>query len=571
VFALGAAIAIAVVGGVLTFTGPGMAVISAVYGFLEFYSGVFSLVSLSIAVMVGLAATDRIVLMVRHRVLLQAVHRATASTAMVFLAVHVFTKIVEGHASVVDVAVPFLASHRVVYVGLGTIASYLMILVTWTGVIRGRFAGSAHPGLWRALHASAYLSWVFALFHGLEAGRHAKTWVTVSYVVCVLLVVLALLVRVSVTWGRRMRSPKAQTTGTIKAVGRPVLPPEPALAALGADPLPSGSYRALDPDPLPSGPYRALDPDPLPSGSYRTLETDPTPSGSFRMRDDAPTSFARHTIEQDDRAPVGRHTAEHEPVPFARHTFDGDDRARSGRRFADDGAARGTRSGRRAEADLPLAVDDPGVEWYDEAGNRSFAAGPSFSGPDDSRGRRAARDDAPVSGEPLAPLSYLDESSGYGTAPGHSTPDYSAPDYSAPEDEPSFPENAYFDADPGPVRSGTGAYRQVRDERDDPDAGGWRRDDRDRARQETVHGDLPSGYFEPRPQNEPPQRPVRRPRSPVDDLMVAAPVDDEPPKRRRRRLAELPAGPATPAETGKPPENISDEDFWAHMRGDVLR
>jgi hypothetical protein len=594
VFALGAAIALAVVGAALTFTGPGMAVIHAVYGFLEFYSGVFCLVSLSIAVMVGLAATDRIVLMVRHRVLLQAVHRATASTAMVFLAVHVITKIVEGHASVIDVVVPFLASHRVVYVGLGTIASYLMILVAWTGVIRGRFAGSAHPGLWRALHASAYLSWVFALFHGLESGRHAKTWVTVSYVVCVLLVVLALLVRVSVTWGRRMRSPKAQTTGTIKAVGKLVPPPEPAFATLlSTDATPSGSYRTLEADPMPSGSYRTLETDPTPSGSYRTLDADPMPSGSYRTLDDGAPPFARHTADEDDRAPVGRHTAEYHAVPSARHTHDDDARAPLERRAVRDDPAAGARYADRGDADRPLAVDEPGVEWYDEAGNRSFAAGPSFSGPAGPRRRRAAPDDTPVTGEPLAPLAYLDDTSGYRTVP----------DYQAPEEEPSFPEGAYHDTGPGPARSGTGAYRQVRDDRDgmDLDPGGWRRDTRDRerpVREEPARGaptrgaptssaptsgaqtgrtpapdqpdDPARGYLDTRPQNEPPQRPMRRPRTPVDDLMVPGPVE-EPPKRRRRRLAELPAGPSTTAESGKPPEDITDEEFWAHMRGDVLR
>src|SRR4051812_16083029 len=96
----------------LTLTGPGAAVASQVFHFLEFYCGVFSLVSLSVTVMVGLAATDRIVLLVRHRVLAQGVHRALALAAMVFLGVHVATKVIEGHASLVDVLVPFLASHR---------------------------------------------------------------------------------------------------------------------------------------------------------------------------------------------------------------------------------------------------------------------------------------------------------------------------------------------------------------------------------------------------------------------------------------------------------------------------
>jgi hypothetical protein len=204
----------------LTLTGPGAAVASRVFHFLEFYCGVFSLVALSITVMVGLAATDRVVLMVRHRVLMQGIHRALAIAAMVFLGIHVATKIVEGHASFVDVVVPFLASHRPLYVGLGTLASYLMIGVTITGVVRGRFAGSKRVWLWRALHAAAYLAWPVALLHGLNAGRPAKTWVTVSYLLCLILVGLAALVRVCVLAGNRLRAPRTHTTATLRPVGK---------------------------------------------------------------------------------------------------------------------------------------------------------------------------------------------------------------------------------------------------------------------------------------------------------------------------------------------------------------
>jgi hypothetical protein len=210
-------------------TAPGGSAIAAAHRFLEFYSGVFSLVALSTTVLIGLAATDRVILMIRHRVLLQAVHRSMATTAMIFLAVHVAMKVMEGHARGLDVVVPFMASHRVVYVGLGTLASYLMILATWTGLARGRFAGGAHPGLWRALHGTAYASWVCALAHGLESGRSAKTWVVVSYAGCLIMAGLALLVRLHMTWNRRLRVARAQTLNTIKAAGA-APPAAPAMA-----------------------------------------------------------------------------------------------------------------------------------------------------------------------------------------------------------------------------------------------------------------------------------------------------------------------------------------------------
>ncbi|MEN3310385.1 MAG: hypothetical protein V7603_6587, partial [Micromonosporaceae bacterium] len=239
-FAVGAVISFAAAA---TFTQPGAVALADARAFLEYFAGVFSLVSLSIATMVGLAATDRIILLIRHRVLLQAVHRATAFFAMLFLGIHILLKVLEAHASPIDVVVPFMTRGQgpfVIYMGLGTIASYLMIVATWTGLIRGRFAGSAHPGLWRLLHATAYVAWPFAIVHGLMAGRHARTWVTVSYIVCVTLVVVGLLIRITVTWSRRLSAPKATTTGAIKPVGKmvpssrsapavPVKPPPPVV------------------------------------------------------------------------------------------------------------------------------------------------------------------------------------------------------------------------------------------------------------------------------------------------------------------------------------------------------
>jgi hypothetical protein len=258
-----------------------------------FYAGVFSLVALSITVMIGLAATDRVVLLVRHRVLLQAVHRAMALAAMVFLGVHIAINVLDKNVQAIDTVVPFLSTYRTLYIGLGTVASWLMITVTWTGIVRGRFAGSAHPGIWRALHSAAYIAWPLALAHGLESGRHAKTWVTLSYAGCLLLVSLALLVRLCVTWGRRLSGPKAQTTGTIKAIGKPVFAPSAAVPAPIETPVPA-PRRPLDDARLPSGgaaPRRArrLMDDGLPRRSTRgSAISDASAWRSQRPTDDDP-------------------------------------------------------------------------------------------------------------------------------------------------------------------------------------------------------------------------------------------------------------------------------------------
>jgi DMSO/TMAO reductase YedYZ heme-binding membrane subunit len=187
--------------------------------FLDFYCGVFSLVSVSLAVMGGVVAMDRIVLQPRHRMQMQLLHRAVAMASVGFLAVHVTLRVIGGHVSALDIAVPFLAGGRTVFIGLGTVAAQLMIVLAATGIARGRFAYLSRPALWRSIHATAYLCWPIALVHGLQAGRSPKPWVTLSYGACVALVVAALLVR-AVT-SRRQKAQGKKDVRTTKEVRLP--------------------------------------------------------------------------------------------------------------------------------------------------------------------------------------------------------------------------------------------------------------------------------------------------------------------------------------------------------------
>lgn len=115
----------------------------------------------------------------------------------------------------IDVVVPFVASHRRVFVGLGTVAGYLMVLAAWSGVwsgvVRSRFATLRRPSLWRLLHCCAYVAWPVALLHGLLSGRAARPWVGVSSAVCLVAVAVALVVRLSTAKRRVSSSLRART------------------------------------------------------------------------------------------------------------------------------------------------------------------------------------------------------------------------------------------------------------------------------------------------------------------------------------------------------------------------
>jgi hypothetical protein len=182
-------------GGLASVNTPrGSDILDAVQRFLLFYAGVLALVALTAAVGVGVVAADRVVMTPASRVVAQAVHRAVSFAALAFLAIHIVLEIVAHRSHVIDAFVPFLAHGRTFYIGLGTIASDLVVILVMTGIARGRFA-TGRPWTWRAIHATAYLAWPLAIVHGLLAGRTAKPYVDWSYGACLAAVGLALVIR----------------------------------------------------------------------------------------------------------------------------------------------------------------------------------------------------------------------------------------------------------------------------------------------------------------------------------------------------------------------------------------
>ena len=170
------------------------AILAHLQRFFLAYSGVFALVALTAAVAAGLLATDRLVMTPASRVTFQAVHRALSLAAVSFLLSHVLLEVLAHRSRAIDTVVPFLASGRTLYLGLGTLASDLVLLIVFTGVARRKFA-THWTATWRAVHVIAYLGWPLAILHGLLSGRPARPYVDWSYGACVAAVTLALVIR----------------------------------------------------------------------------------------------------------------------------------------------------------------------------------------------------------------------------------------------------------------------------------------------------------------------------------------------------------------------------------------
>ncbi len=180
---------------VLVMTKAGRDIDAATQHFMLFYAGVFALIGLTGSVMVGLVATDRIVMTPGHRVMAQAVHRAVSFGALTFLVIHIVTEILAQRVHVIDAFIPFLSPFRTFYIGLGTIASDLILLVVITSILRKRFTAHGKAWRWRAIHYASYAAFVFGVLHGLLGGRAAKPYVDWSYGFAIALTALGLAVR----------------------------------------------------------------------------------------------------------------------------------------------------------------------------------------------------------------------------------------------------------------------------------------------------------------------------------------------------------------------------------------
>jgi methionine sulfoxide reductase heme-binding subunit len=157
-------------------------------------SGIVALVLLTVTMVLGVTTASR----ARSRnwpgFAQQELHRRSSMLAMVFLAIHVLTSVLDSFVYIAWLAilVPFTSSYSRFWVGVGTVALDLMAAVFVSSLLRARLK----PSTWRGLHWLSYGCWPIALAHtfgmGTDAGEH---WVIGLGAVCAVSVGLALLWR----------------------------------------------------------------------------------------------------------------------------------------------------------------------------------------------------------------------------------------------------------------------------------------------------------------------------------------------------------------------------------------
>jgi sulfoxide reductase heme-binding subunit YedZ len=169
---------------------------TSLYWFITRGSAVVTLILLTLTVALGVASVKRIESAGIPRFVINAVHRNASLFAVVFLAIHVVTAVLDTYVTtrIVDAFIPFDAAYRPFWMGLGAISLDLFLAVLVTSLLR------RHIGYrgWRATHWLAYASWPVALLHTLGTGSDVDTtWMRVVTGICVAIVAASLLSRLS--------------------------------------------------------------------------------------------------------------------------------------------------------------------------------------------------------------------------------------------------------------------------------------------------------------------------------------------------------------------------------------
>lgn len=183
-------------------------------------AGAVSLILLTGVVVLGLLTALRVDGPGWPRFLTAALHRNLALLAVVFLALHVVTAVVDPFTDLGWGAalVPFSSWYRTFWLGLGAVAMELLAAVVVTSLLR-RAIGH---GAWRVVHWLAYASWPVAVIHGLGTGTDSSSdWMLGIDLTCVFAVLLALGCRVWAGSRDPLAGPRARFRATVEREPRP--------------------------------------------------------------------------------------------------------------------------------------------------------------------------------------------------------------------------------------------------------------------------------------------------------------------------------------------------------------
>lgn len=130
-------------------------------------TGVVSLLLLTAVLLLGLLVTRQGRLPGLPRFAVTGLHRNLSLLAVVFVAVHVITAVIDGYVNIpiFSAVVPLASPYERLWLALGAVSFDLMLAVIVTSLLRRHLSRR----VWRTVHLLAYVSWPVAWFHSVFA------------------------------------------------------------------------------------------------------------------------------------------------------------------------------------------------------------------------------------------------------------------------------------------------------------------------------------------------------------------------------------------------------------------
>jgi hypothetical protein len=212
-------------------------------------TGLVSLLLLTATVVLGIMGAQRWSSRRWPRFLTGGLHKNLSLLAVAFLAVHIVTAVTDSFVTIrwLNVFIPFTGTYRPLWLGLGAVASDLLIALIITSVARQYIGYRA----WRAVHWAAYACWPIALVHGLGTGTDARqSWALALFFGSLAAVCGATWWRLSagdrLDVGRRAGALAASIAVPIVVLGWLAAGPlQPGWAARAGTPTPAGTLASM--------------------------------------------------------------------------------------------------------------------------------------------------------------------------------------------------------------------------------------------------------------------------------------------------------------------------------------
>ena len=179
-------------------------------------SGVAAYVVLSIVVALGLTLGKKAQSSRWPRFSIEEVHRFGGLLVGSLIGVHVLAIAIDSFLpfSLTQLLVPFTASYRPLWTGLGIAAAELLVALAITNHYRRRLPYR----FWRRAHYLNFAVWAFASLHGLMGGTdRGAAWLAILYGLSVATVLTLLL------WRFGGRTTRVVTAGAVTVVALPLL------------------------------------------------------------------------------------------------------------------------------------------------------------------------------------------------------------------------------------------------------------------------------------------------------------------------------------------------------------